>query len=47
MHIFGTHTNLNEILAYVDFIIDPCYFEGELYEAVEEIIRVILKQHQK
>ncbi|CAD8053841.1 unnamed protein product [Paramecium primaurelia] len=47
MYIFGTHTNLDEILAYIDFIIDPCYFEGELYEAVEEVIRVIMKQHQK
>lgn len=35
MHVFGTHTNLDEILSYIDFIIDPCYFEGELYEYVE------------
>lgn len=43
MHVFGTHTNLDEILGFIDFIIDPCYFEGELYETVEEIIRTILK----
>lgn len=30
MAIFGSQTNIDEMMAYLDFVIDPCYFENEL-----------------
>lgn len=45
MTVFGTHTNLNEILSFVDFVVDPCYFENEICTVVADIILLLLKQN--
>ena len=47
MAVFGTHTNLDEILAFIDFILDPCFFESDLVVVVEDVVRTIIKTNKK
>ena len=47
MAVFGTHTNLDEILAFIDFILEPCFFESDLVIVVEDVVRTIIKTNKK